>query len=107
MLAIHGIWSDGLLHLWAEESEKPQAAASRLAGQMRAHPFAAAADLVSDVLAEFGDPASDLVRKATEAELTLWLPATSAGPLASPECPPADGTAADAPGPDATGASLP
>ena len=106
MLAIHGFWADGRLHLWAEDSDKPRTTASGQAGQLRAHPFAAAADLLSDVLAEFGDPASDLVRKATETELALWLPATSAGPLASPECPP-DGTAADAPGPDATSASLP
>ncbi|HXB48219.1 MAG TPA: hypothetical protein VNW50_10705, partial [Streptosporangiaceae bacterium] len=69
MLAIHGIWTDGRLHLWAEDSDKPQTAASRPAGRVVAHPFAAAADLLSDVLAEFGDPASDLVRKATETEL--------------------------------------
>jgi len=91
MLAIHGIWSDARLHLWAEDSDKPRAAASPPGGQVSAHPFAAAADLLSDVLAEFGDPVSDLVRKATEAELTLWLPAASSGPLASPDCQAADG----------------
>ena len=83
MLVIHGIWADGRLHLWAEDSDKLVTAASK---QAVAHPFAAAADLLSDVLAEFGDPASDLVRKATESELALWLPATSSGPLASPDC---------------------
>jgi SNF2 family DNA or RNA helicase len=96
MLAIHGIWTDGRLHLWAEDSDKPQTAASRPAGRVVAHPFAAAADLLSDVLAEFGDPASDLVRKATETELALWLPATSSGPLASPDCSLADASVADA-----------
>jgi SNF2 family DNA or RNA helicase len=96
MLAIHGVWSDGRLHLWAEDSDKLQAAAGRPAGQVPAHPFAAAADLLSDVLAEFGDPASDLVRKAADTELTLWLPATSTGPLASPDCPAADTPIADA-----------
>ena len=101
MLAIHGIWTDGRLHLWAEDSDKLPAAAS----QLTAHPFAAAADLLSDVLAEFGDPASDLVRKATETELELWLPATSSGPLASPDCSLADATAADAAGGSPLGAA--
>jgi SNF2 family DNA or RNA helicase len=96
MLAIHGVWTDARLHLWAEDSDKPRTAASGPVGQLRAHPFAASADMVSDVLAEFGDPANDLVRKATETELALWLPAISTGPLASPDCAPADATAADA-----------
>jgi len=106
MLAIHGIWSNGQLHLWAEDSDKPQSvagpvAASNGGGEVASHPFAATADLLSDVLAEFGDPVGDLVRKATEAELTLWLPATSSGPLASPDCEPADATGVSPP--DAAG----
>jgi SNF2 family DNA or RNA helicase len=96
MLAIHGIWTDGRLHLWAEDSDTPRAAASQPAGQVVTHPFAAAADLLSDVLAEFGDPANDLVRKATETELAVWLPGTNSGPMASPDCSLADATPADA-----------
>jgi SNF2 family DNA or RNA helicase len=100
MLAIHGVWSDGRLRLWAEDAAKLPAAnlpaVGRTAGQVSAHPFAAAADLLSDVLAEFGDPASDLVRKAADAELTLWLPASGTGPLASPDCQAADAAIADA-----------
>jgi SNF2 family DNA or RNA helicase len=83
MLAIHGIWSDGQLSLWAEDSALSGLAAERGPGPV--HPFAATTDLLCDVLAEFGDAASDLVRKAAETELTLWLPATGAGPLASPD----------------------
>ncbi len=37
------------------------------------------------MLAEFGDAACDLARKAAESELTLWLPSGLAVPLASPE----------------------
>ena len=83
MLAIHGVWSDGQLSLWAEDSDRPRQAADRVSGPV--HPFAATTDLLCDVLAEFGDAVSDLVRKAAETELTLWLPATGAGPLASPD----------------------
>jgi SNF2 family DNA or RNA helicase len=87
MLAIHGIWAHGRLSLWAEDSEPyaplPDAPASGAASLP--HPFAAAPGVLADALAELGEPVSDLVRKAAEAELTLWLPATSAGPLSSPD----------------------
>ena len=83
MLAIHGVWSDGQLSLWAEDSDQLRPMADRELRPM--HPFAAATDLLAEVLAEFGDAAGDLVCKATETEVTLWLPATAAGPLASPD----------------------
>ena len=88
MLAIHGIWAHGALSLWAEDSGQSAPVPSRQgrSGRIpRPHPFAAAPGLLADVLAEFGEPASDLVRKATDDELTLWLPGKSAGPLASPD----------------------
>jgi SNF2 family DNA or RNA helicase len=98
MLAIHGIWAEGGLSLWAEDSGPARAlpaAVSRSAaggpGRARAehaplrHPFAASPGLLADVLAETGELAADLARKAAEAECTLWLPGTPAGPLPSPE----------------------
>ena len=88
MLAIHGIWAHGALSLWAEDSGQSAPVPSRQgrSGRIpRPHPFAAAPGLLADVLAEFGEPASDLVRKAADDELTLWLPGKSAGPLASPD----------------------
>jgi len=106
MLAIHGIWANGLLRLWAEESGRlaaqppaqrrqgraaheraaPDGAADDLTvGVARQHPFGCPAGLLSDALAEFGEDVADLVRKAAEDELTLWLPSTRAGPVSSPE----------------------
>ena len=85
MLAIHGIWSQRALALWAEDSQLPALAPAGLAGPVRDHPFAAAHGLLADVLAEFAEPASDLVRKAAEDELTLWLPGGPAEPAASPD----------------------
>jgi hypothetical protein len=82
MLAVHGVWSDGVLSLWAEDSELPSASANQPAA---IHPFAATPDLLADVLAEFGEAAGDLIRKAAESELTLWLPSTPDGPAASPD----------------------
>jgi SNF2 family DNA or RNA helicase len=90
MLAIHGVWSDGRLILWAEDSALlgqgvgPSATGSP--GAVRQHPFAATPGLLGDVLAEFGEQVGDLARKGTETELVIWLPATSAGPLSSPDC---------------------
>jgi SNF2 family DNA or RNA helicase len=85
MLAIHAVWSERTLALWAEDSQRPAAASPGPAGPARDHPFAATPGTVADVLAEFGDPAGDLVRKAAEDELTLWLPGGPAGPAASPD----------------------
>jgi len=98
MLAIHGIWAHGMLSLWAEDSDHPAVVApgQRHSSQghssqghhtraPQSHPFAAGTGLVADILAEFGECASDLVRKAADDELTLWLPGTAVGPIASPD----------------------
>jgi SNF2 family DNA or RNA helicase len=88
MLAIHGVWTEGALALWAEDSGLPAAVRTqpgRPSPIVRDHPFGASHDLLADVLAEFGDAVSDLVRKAAEDELTLWLPTGPAGPAASPD----------------------
>jgi SNF2 domain-containing protein/SNF2 helicase protein/helicase-like protein len=99
VLAIHGLWTNGGLALWAEDSELPAAPRSgRPSRAPRNHPFGADPDLLADVLAEFGEEVSDLVRKATEDELTLWLPAGPAGPRASPDLLGADPGRADASG---------
>jgi superfamily II DNA or RNA helicase len=92
MLAIHGVWADGALNLWAEESGPSAAilAAGKRAGPARPHPHGSAPGMLTDVLAEFGEPAADLARKAAESELTLWLPSSPAGPLTSPELRSAD-----------------
>src|SRR5271168_2221621 len=89
MLAIHGIWAHGVLSLWAEDSERPASAlaTARAAAEPRPHPFAAQAGLLADVIAEFGESATDLVRKAAEDELTLWLPTVSGEPVPSPDLP--------------------
>ena len=88
MLAIHGIWAYGVLGLWAEDPDGPPSSPPRPGRASRAprpHPFAAAAEVIADVVAGLAEPAADLARKAVEDELTLWLPATADGPLASPE----------------------
>ena len=88
MLAIHGIWTHGVLSLWAEDSDQPMSASDLqrgVIGVSQPHPFAADAGLLADVIAEFSEPLSDIVRKAAEGELTLWLPSTAAGPAASPD----------------------
>ena len=88
MLVIHGIWAHGALSLWAEDSAQPvsapEAPLSGVADPVP-HPSAVAPGVLADALAEFGEAVSDLVRKAAETELTLWLPATAAGPLSSPD----------------------
>ncbi|MGH3305634.1 MAG: ATP-dependent helicase, partial [Streptosporangiaceae bacterium] len=87
MLVIHGVWAHGALRVWAEDSGLPAAVPSRqgrTVAPLRPHPFAAPAGPLADVLAERPD-LSDPVRKATEDELTLWLPGTSARPAGSPD----------------------
>jgi superfamily II DNA or RNA helicase len=87
MLVIHGIWAYGALSLWAEDSEGParvQPRSGRPSRAPRPHPFAGSVDTLADVLADLVGPAADLVLKAIEDELTLRLPATADGPLASP-----------------------
>ncbi|HXW88331.1 MAG TPA: hypothetical protein VEJ42_08720, partial [Streptosporangiaceae bacterium] len=87
MLVIHGIWVHCALRVWAEDSGQPAAAGSSRWGTvapLRPHPFAAAAGALADVLAEWPE-LTDPVRKATEDELTLWLPGTSGQPIGSPD----------------------
>ncbi len=87
MLVIHGIWADGALRVWAEDSGCAAAVAARPDGALsfaRPHPFAAAPAALADVLAGLDDVA-DIVRKATEDELTLWLPSTRDRPAGSPD----------------------
>jgi superfamily II DNA or RNA helicase len=87
VLVIHGIWAYGALSLWAEDSDGPPAAPPRAGRPSRAprpHPFAGDAGVLAEALAELAYPAQDLARKAVEDELTLLLPATPDGPLASP-----------------------
>ncbi len=88
MLVLHGLWADGAACLWAEDSELPATAPPRPGRPSRAprpHPFAVDGPGLAQLLAELPDPAGDLVRKATDDELTLWLPSVTGGPLASPE----------------------
>jgi SNF2 family DNA or RNA helicase len=87
MLVIHGIWAYRVLSLWAEDSDGParaQPRTGRPSRAPRAHPFAGGLDTLADVLAELAGPEADLARKAVEDELTLRLPGTPDGPLASP-----------------------
>jgi SNF2 family DNA or RNA helicase len=87
VLVIHGIWAYGTLNLWAEDSAAPVRAKPRPGRPSRAprpHPFAGGLDALADVASELAGPASDLVRKAIEDELTLFLPSAPDGPLASP-----------------------
>jgi superfamily II DNA or RNA helicase len=87
MLVIHGVWAHGALCAWAEDSVQPAAGPAppaRPVTPLRPHPFAAAAAVLADALAEQPD-LTDLVRKATEDELTLWLPGTSLRPAGSPD----------------------
>jgi len=88
MLVMHGIWAYGALWLWAEDSGRPAGLPSRPGRPSRAprpHPFASELSLLADALAEPADQVADLARKAVDDELTLFLPSTAAGPLASPE----------------------
>jgi SNF2 family DNA or RNA helicase len=94
MLVVHGIWAYGALQVWAEDSALPALAPPRGGRPSRAprpHPFAASPDVLADALADAFAPAphgagiGDLARKAVDDEVTLRLPATADGPLASPE----------------------
>ena len=88
MLVLHGIWVYGALWLWAEDSGRPAGAAPRPGRPSRAprpHPFACDVSLLADALSELAEPVADLARKAVEDELTLFLPSTAGGPVASPD----------------------
>src|SRR5580692_10623404 len=90
MLVIHGIWAYGALQVWAEDSGLPAQAPPRAGRPSRAprpHPFAAPPDVLADALADAlaGTSADDLPHKTVDDEVTLRLPSTTDGPLASPE----------------------
>jgi SNF2 family DNA or RNA helicase len=90
VLVIHTLWAYGALQVWAEDSALPAHAAPRGGRPSRAprpHPFAAAPDVLGDALsaALASTGAGDLPGKAADDEITLHLPSTADGPLASPE----------------------
>jgi superfamily II DNA or RNA helicase len=98
MLVVHGIWAYGALQVWAEDSALPARAATvtgRPSRASRPHPFAAPSHVIADALTDAlaggaldgsaAGGAADLLRKALDEELTLRLPSTQLGPLASPE----------------------
>jgi SNF2 family DNA or RNA helicase len=81
MLVVHGVWTYGALHVWAESGELPHEApprAGRPSRAPRSHPFALPAGLVTDAL-------PDIARKAVDDELTLRLPTVGDAPYPSPE----------------------
>jgi hypothetical protein len=90
MLVVHGIWAYGAAQVWAEDSGLPPQAPPRRGRPSRAprpHPFAAPPDVLADALAGAlaGTSAGDLPHKTVDDEVTLRLPSTTDGPLASPE----------------------
>ena len=89
MLETTGIWANGALCLWAEDSRGPDQAppppGRRRSRAPRPHPFASDPDILAEVLAGLPEPFPGLALKAAEDELTLQLPATPDGPQASPE----------------------
>ena len=96
MLAIHGIWADGALLLWAEDATRPAPVPAGRPGPEEAwpHPGAASPAALAAALAGLPGEAAELAWSGAEGELVLWLPGTAAGPQSSPElaAAPADGT---------------
>ena len=87
MLAIHGIWADGALLLWAEDATRPAPVPVGRPGQAEARPHLGAASPAALAAALAGLPgeAAELAWSGAEGELVLWLPGTTASPQASPE----------------------
>src|SRR5581483_870426 len=102
MRVLHGIWADDVLCVWAEDSALPASAASAALSASAVspasaassasvgegagagagvHPFACQHAELTDLL----EPAGDIVRKAVDHELTLWLPTAGGAPRASAE----------------------
>jgi SNF2 family DNA or RNA helicase len=79
MLIVHANWSQGALHLWAEDPARLRDAATPGAGDA-AHPFAARTPALAELLQQLapGCPSVD-------AALDLVLPSLSDAPAPSPE----------------------
>ncbi|MBO0820718.1 MAG: SNF2 helicase-associated domain-containing protein, partial [Nocardiopsaceae bacterium] len=78
MFVFHGVWTDGALHVFAEDSARPASAPSSEDRAPRGHPFAPPAVAVADALPE-------IARKSVDGELTLRLPSAGGVPYPSPE----------------------
>ncbi len=90
MLVVHGIWAYGALQVWAEDSGLPAQAPPRRGRPSRAprpHPFAVPPGRPGGRARRRAGRrrSGDLARKAVDDEVTLRLPSTADGPLASPE----------------------
>jgi superfamily II DNA or RNA helicase len=96
VLAIHGLWHGGGLVLWAEDIEGLAPVGVPRDGRPpdipRSHPLSADPELLSQVLADCGEGIEDLVHKATEDEMILWLPGGPSCPLGSGDAPGLAGT---------------
>ena len=85
---LHANWSNGLIHLWAEEPElltpagvaAPGVAGATVPGQHPLHPFAASPESVRKAVCGPADPG---VLPAADGELLLRLPTLRARPLPS------------------------
>src|SRR5260370_24925590 len=95
MLVIHGIWANGALCRWAEDSRRPARAppppGRRPSRAPKPHPFASTPDVLAEMLAGLPEPFPALARQTVEDELTPYLPALAAGQLASPALIPPSG----------------
>ncbi|HVU67987.1 MAG TPA: hypothetical protein VHD63_12690, partial [Ktedonobacteraceae bacterium] len=90
MIVLHALWDweDGArLHIWAESSRQPaktkRGGRRASSARSRAHPFALDTESLREALGELAG--SLLAREAQTGLITLRLPATASGPLASPE----------------------
>ncbi|MET8339970.1 DEAD/DEAH box helicase, partial [Streptosporangium canum] len=94
MLVVHGAWVDGRLGVWAEDTARAPAPASR--ATLRPHPFAAPVAVLAAALgaavpggapakAAPGTAARGFSAGTGEGELTILLPGSTGGPLPSPE----------------------
>ncbi|MDT5025709.1 MAG: hypothetical protein QOE61_2135, partial [Micromonosporaceae bacterium] len=77
MIVVHGLWRDGRLALWAEDSAIPVQPA-RPGRAATPHPSAAASDILAEIVA-------DSAIKAPHGTASLSLPTRSGVPVDSPE----------------------